>query len=397
MSVAPSALGFGSVAVGSSKSQTVRIINTGSWPFTVSGAGSSGTGFSTKGLTFPFSLSPGTSAVLTVTFAPPSAGNDAGSVWVKASSRRRSRSRTATVALTGTGTATSAGQIVASPAALAFGSLLTGQSQTLNVTLNNGGSAAVTVSLASVSNGAFKVSGLSLPASLAAGHSLTFGVVFSPTVAGSVSSQLAISSTASNPTLAIALSGTGAANGQLTLAPSTLNFGSVVTGSSTALNGTLTAASSPVTVSSVSSTSTEFVVSGISLPLSLAAGTSVPYTVTFRPQASGIATASLSFASNAANRTLTESLTGTGAAAAQHKVSLQWNPSTSSGVVGYNLYRGTVSGGPYTEISSRAASPTYLDSTVSAGQTYYYVVTAVDGVGTESVHSNQATAVVPTP
>ena len=67
-------------------------------------------------------------------------------------------------------------------------------------------------------------------------------------------------------------------------------------------------------------------------------------------------------------------------------------------MVGYNVYRGTQSGGPYAVLNSAAdASTTYTDSTVQAGQTYYYVVTAVDSSGNESVNSNQAQAVVPTP
>ena len=65
--------------------------------------------------------------------------------------------------------------------------------------------------------------------------------------------------------------------------------------------------------------------------------------------------------------------------------------------MGYNLYRGTVSGGPYAQVASRTAGSAYTDSTVAAGQTYFYVVTSVDGSGTESVYSNQAQAVVPTP
>jgi fibronectin type 3 domain-containing protein len=40
---------------------------------------------------------------------------------------------------------------------------------------------------------------------------------------------------------------------------------------------------------------------------------------------------------------------------------------------------------------------TYTDSSVQAGQTYFYVTTAVDGSGKESANSNQTQAVVPTP
>jgi fibronectin type 3 domain-containing protein len=67
-------------------------------------------------------------------------------------------------------------------------------------------------------------------------------------------------------------------------------------------------------------------------------------------------------------------------------------------VVGYNTYRGIVSGGPYTRINSALyTAPFSTDSTVQAGQTYYYVTTAVDSSGLESAYSNQVQAVVPSP
>jgi len=255
----------------------------------------------------------------------------------------------------------------------------------------------VSISQASMSSGSFAVSGLSLPASLAAGQSLTFGVVFSPMVSGSASGTMAILSNASDSQLNIGLSGTAATSGQLSLTPTALSFGNVTDGSSAVLSGTLTASGSSVTLSSVTSTSTEFVLSGISLPTTLAAGQSIPFTVTFLPQVSGTTTATFSFVSNAGNSPVTESLTGSGVAPVQRSVSLSWMASTSTGIVGYNVYRGTVSGGPYARVTSLDSGVTFTDSTVSAGQTYYYVVTAMDTTGTESLYSNQAQAVVPSP
>ena len=76
---------------------------------------------------------------------------------------------------------------------------------------------------------------------------------------------------------------------------------------------------------------------------------------------------------------------------------LSWQASTST-VTGYNVYRGAVSGGPYTKVNSSLISGTaYMDTTVQAGQTYYYVSTAVDSNNDESTYSTQATAVVPSP
>lgn len=77
-------------------------------------------------------------------------------------------------------------------------------------------------------------------------------------------------------------------------------------------------------------------------------------------------------------------------------VSLNWVASTSV-VAGYNVYRATVSGGPYTKINSTLVVATTFSDTVAAGQTYYYVATAVDARQNESVYSNVATAVVSSP
>src|SRR5437870_12096772 len=74
-----------------------------------------------------------------------------------------------------------------------------------------------------------------------------------------------------------------------------------------------------------------------------------------------------------------------------------WSPSSST-VAGYNVYRGGVSGGPYTRINaSLGVLASYTDTSVQSGQTYYYVTTAVDSNGVESGHSNEASALVPTP
>ena len=89
----------------------------------------------------------------------------------------------------------------------------------------------------------------------------------------------------------------------------------------------------------------------------------------------------------------------TGPGAVAHYVSLNWTASTSSNIVGYNIYRSSTSGGPYTKINAIVvAGLNYIDSSVVAGQTYYYVATAVDNTGAESGYSIPASpSTVPTP
>ena len=101
--------------------------------------------------------------------------------------------------------------------------------------------------------------------------------------------------------------------------------------------------------------------------------------------------------SDVVNKVVTAALGGT-CVATNHAVTLNWTASTSSNIAGYNVYRSTTSGGSYTKMNTTLVVPTsYTDNGVSAGQTYFYVATAVDTSGNESVHSNQAQAVVPTP
>ena len=97
-------------------------------------------------------------------------------------------------------------------------------------------------------------------------------------------------------------------------------------------------------------------------------------------------------------RVINAGLGGTCQTDSAHSVSLSWTASVSSNVSGYNLYRGTTAGGPFTKVNSTLIVATsYQDTTVQAGQAYYYVATAVDGSGAESVYSGEAPAIVPTP
>ncbi|HEX3107130.1 MAG TPA: choice-of-anchor D domain-containing protein [Terriglobales bacterium] len=184
--------------------------------------------------------------------------------------------------------------------------------------------------------------------------------------------------------------------GALAVSPSTLNFGSVAVGSSSSLTGTLSASTADVTVASAAWSGSGYSVSGVTFPLSVTAGQSAQYTVTFTPPASGSSPGSISFVSNASDASLKQTFSGAGTqTTGAHSVSLTWDPSTST-VAGYNVYRGTQSGGPYSRMNSSLLSgTTYDDSGVQSGRNYFYVSTAVDASNNESAFSNEATAAIP--
>ena len=398
----PSPVNSGSVVIGNTVSQSVVLSNTEGSNLTISQTTVSGTGFGIGSLGLPLTLAPGQNVTLTTTFAPQSSGNLSGSVSITYSvPRNKSHGKgsppsnsTATVSLTGTGI--TPGQFTANPSSLNFANVQVASSLTLMDSITNVGGASVTISQATVTGPGFSFSGLNPPLTLDPGASVTFSVVFAPLSAGSASGTITVTSNASNPTLTIPLSGTGTLQGQLAVSPTSQDFGSVTVGASSSQPGSLSASLASVTVTSASLNNSEFSLSGISFPVTIAPGQSAPFTLTFAPQSAGTANGVLSFTSNASNAP-TETLTGNGVAPPSHSTSLSWTDG-DSGITGYNVYRGSVSGGPYAKINSALnANPVYNDNSVLAGQTYYYVTTAVDGSGGESAYSNEAQAVIPTP
>jgi hypothetical protein len=413
LTVNPANLNFGSVQTGASTSQALILSNSGKSSLTLSQAIVAGQGFSLlRSPSLPLTLTSGQSVTVNLAFAPVSGGSASGSfslVSSAISTHDRSgkhnsvSTATTTVVLNGSGSVPSPvvtpGVLVAYPSSLGFSALQAGSSQTLSATLTNSGGTAVTISQATIlqttSGNSFTLNGLGLPTTLAAGQRVTFSVTFAPLSAGSASGSVSIYSDASNPTLLISLAGTGMAQGQLAVTPISANFGSVTVGTSKTQSATLVASGSSVTVSSASVTDTEFSLSGIAFPVTIPAGQSLPLTLTFVPRASGTAAATLAFSSNASN-SAAQNLTGTGVVPPQHSVDLSWDPVST--VVGYNVYRGSQAGGPYSKINSVLnASTTFIDSSVQSGQNYYYVTTSVDSTGAQSLNSNEIHEVIPTP
>jgi len=71
-----------------------------------------------------------------------------------------------------------------------------------------------------------------------------------------------------------------------------------------------------------------------------------------------------------------------------YNLTLVWNPSPSPGVIGGNLYYGTVSGN-YTNVIPVGNVTTATILGLSSGVIYYFAITAVDTAGEESDFSNE--------
>lgn len=385
----PCAVDFGTVKVGRARSADVVFTNSGKTDIRITSKTKRAPWVSPSGLPLPYTLKAGKRVAFRLVYAPLDDRPANGSFTY------HSNATNMALHIRVSASATTAGMLTANPSPENFGSVQVGQSVSKYETLTNASTTNIAVTRVIANGSYFSVGGISLPVTLSPGHSVTFATTFAPQAAGTFSGSISVSSSANNSTLAIAQSGTGTSGGSLGLSPATLSFGSVPVGSTKTLGATLTAKGASVTVKSGSLSSNEYSISGLSLPVKLSAGQSVNFKVIFGPKSSGTANATLSFATGTSNPAAQASLQGSGASGTQHSVKLTWKASTSK-VSGYNVYRGTKSGGPYSLITSALDSGTsYNDASVQAGVTYYYVVTAVNGSGQESVDSNQAKAAVP--
>ncbi|OFW57722.1 MAG: hypothetical protein A2W01_02545 [Candidatus Solincola sediminis] len=80
------------------------------------------------------------------------------------------------------------------------------------------------------------------------------------------------------------------------------------------------------------------------------------------------------------------------------KIDLSWSESPTPDIAAYRIYRSTTPGGPYDYVSKCSTDVDsdylrYVDTDLSDGTCYYYVITAVDRGGQESAYSAEVSAV----
>jgi ASPM-SPD-2-Hydin domain-containing protein/HYDIN/CFA65/VesB family protein/centrosomal CEP192-like protein len=390
LSPSVSSLNFGNTLVGSSLSQAITLTNTGTGSVNISQVAATGTGFKVTGFSGAVTLAAGQSFALSASFAPATSGAVSGSISVVSTATNSP----AKISLGGVGVQP---QISVIPSSISFGNVAVGVANTQTLTIRNTGTATLSVSQASLAGTGFSLSGLAFPLSVPAGGSSSFTIGFAPAASSTYSGSITLISNTPNSPLLVPLGGTGIATSlHLSASPTSLNFGSLATGTSATQNVTLSnTGNASVFISQINLGGTGFSTAGIALPLTLAAGQSTSFSVTFAPTATSSLPGSVTVVSNAANSPLVVGLSGTGTTTVSHTVALNWTPSSST-YSGFNVYRGTTSGGPYAKVdASIIPTPSYTDAGIVSGQTYYYVATEVDPTGMESPYSSEVSTTIP--
>ncbi|MFL6631574.1 MAG: choice-of-anchor D domain-containing protein [Massilia sp.] len=233
-------------------------------------------------------------------------------------------------AFIGNPTVTAAPAAAVNPASLSFAATTIGQSASpLATTLSNTGNAALTVGTLTLSGAAaadYTISGGTCAngTSLAAGANCTVQVAFKPSAAGARGASLVIAHNATGGSSTVALTGTGNAVAQATVALSAnaLDFGALVAGAaspakSVTVNNTGQAALTFSSITVGGANAGVFTLGGTcATGTSVPAGASCTVTVTANASTNGAFSGNLSLASNASNGAVTIALSGTVAAPA---------------------------------------------------------------------------------
>jgi Abnormal spindle-like microcephaly-assoc'd, ASPM-SPD-2-Hydin/CARDB len=400
----PSIARFSNLNVGSEAAISIIITNTGAGNVTFTQESLSGSGFTATPLALPFVLAPGKRFAVTIIFAPKSPGQFTGFLELVSDATNG----TVYYEMTGTGAQIPEGVLTVTPASASFGSVPVGTSNSQALQLKNSGTANLTISGSAVSSPAFKLQGLQTPLVLAPGGAVACTLIFTPAATGYVAGSASITSTASNGTLTLTMSGTGvAATPALTVTPTTLAFGSENVGNTETMLVTLkNSGNASLRVSSVAVSATDVQTSGGVNGTTIAPGQSTTLSVSFSPKKAETLTGSVTITSNASGSPTIIQVLGTGVSSNQvpgnqvpstsYSVALSWQASISPDVTGYYVYRANGTTSAYSRLLATPVSTlSYADATVASGATYTYAVTAVDSSGLESDYSSPATATIP--
>jgi hypothetical protein len=311
--VSPSSLSFAGQQVGvASSALTLTVSNTGGAPmanvgFQVTGqaAGSFATGATTCGAT----LTNGSSCTVQVIFTPVTAGGSAVALTVSSSSLGVTP---VTVPLNGTGQVSSGLNV--NPSQLNFGVISVGQSSAAQTATVSNASSFAASALAFSVPAQFSLTQNTCAGSLATGASCTVGVIFQPTVTGTATGVLAMSSASVATPATVLLSGTGGAAAAIQVTPTAIGFLTTAVGATSSqttviVTNTGTSASLSNLVLAVT---VGFQLVNNTCATSLGPGLSCTAAVEFAPTSAGAQTGNLTVTSSAVATGASVPLSGMG-------------------------------------------------------------------------------------
>lgn len=228
ISVNPSSVVFPDTLVGNTVTQSITVTNNGATNLLISGITSPGGDFGIVSSNCVGTLAPAGTCTITVRFTPTSASFKQTTFNINSNDPD---TPSYTVYLSGRGYTEPNISVV--PPALNFGTIISGQTSTLNITVSNTGSANLVISSVSSPASPFSITGNTcLFTTIAPGGSCQITVKFAPTTVGTFNSSITIASNdPDTPNVTVNITGTSILT-NVDVNPLSINFGDVTVGSS---------------------------------------------------------------------------------------------------------------------------------------------------------------------
>lgn len=306
ITVSPLSLDFGLVENGTTGDITVNIANDGSADLNVSSLSTDNGVFTVESPTAPIVIAAGNNTDVTIRFSPVADGAQSGNLTIASDDTDES---SVVVSLDGEGftPAPDEPEITVSPTSLNFGSVENGTTSDLTVNIANDGTADLNVSSLTTDNGVFTVESPSAPVVIGAGNNTDFTIRFSPVADGAQSGNLTIASDdADESSVVVSLDGEGFTPApdepEITVSPTSLDFGSINTGSTADLTVNIANdGTADLNVSSLTTDNSVFTVESPTAPIVIGAGNNTDVTIRYAPAADGADSGSLTIASDDAD------------------------------------------------------------------------------------------------
>ena len=195
---------FGRVEVGSSKSFSIQLTNTGTKSLSILFKATQGSEFRFGYFPLPVTLRPGKTVLLPIVFRPTAVGHVTGTFTLVSTALNKSLS----MPTAGTGSPL----LTVIPSTLSFGNVTVGKSATLPATLS-ASHGNVTLSSDQLTSAEFSVMGLNLPVTIPSGTSIHATLHFTPNQSGTASGRIGYFSNAVVSPAVEQLTGVGVAPG----------------------------------------------------------------------------------------------------------------------------------------------------------------------------------------
>ncbi|MGC2635986.1 MAG: choice-of-anchor D domain-containing protein [Acidobacteriaceae bacterium] len=298
----PVSISFPATLIGSTAAaQSVTVANSGGSPVALSSESVTGD-FAISSNSCGASLAAQASCQMAIVFTPSASGTRSGSLSVVDSLG------TQTAPLSGTGQSAATDSLSAT--SLAFGNQQVGTtSATQAIILSNSGDQILT-SIAVSSTGSFTLTN-TCGATLAGHTTCSMLVAFAPLTAGAAQGTLAVSDEfRSQP---VALTGTGLAPPAISIAPSSVDFGSVTVNATSAVSTVTVTNTGGYPISNLAAfVTTGFAITANNCPASLALGASCQIAIDFAPSAASTVTGTLTLSGSNLSASSTVALSGSG-------------------------------------------------------------------------------------